>query len=264
MSMTIRIKKVLSLLIGFMLLWSCSGEAPTPNAPLFEINIPSELDSITHINGSTTWSTYFSFDDQGRVILITGTGHYANWRKAFEYEGDRLLQINSVDIWGNQLRDSLIYNSQDRIVQVYHYKKSIDRPEVLSSYEERNYNNLGYLSESLWSFPGATRPLYDKRSFEWKNGNLIKEEYYLGQELLFDQLFVYDDKPSAKPFTHFGLRVPNDLPTTNNIINESYNSHGAEVDGLCTPCEQQVNYDNTGRPVTTETNYGYFATYHYE
>ena len=265
-----KIKAVGSLVMGLVLLTSCGAEEPTVlNIPIPTTKMLSDLDSITHTKGTDQWRTLFSFDDQGRLTKIQGTGVYENWSREFLYDGDRLSQVILQLIHGSQSRDSLVYNSDNLIVEVYHYSKPYNREETLSSIEARRYDRFEQLSESLWTRDGQPSGLLNRSTYHWADGNLIKQFYYDGDLLQFGYDFEYDAQPFLGSYIHFGIEPPAGQVTANNVTSQTrtdYNPNAA-FDGVCTPCLQEMMYDENGVLSTTNTlfqsNTNYQATYHY-
>ena len=229
-------------------------------------NGPLVLDSMTHADPNTPpWRTYFHYDQEGRVILINRSGIQNDWRREFQYAGDRLIQNTRYDDDGSWYRDSLTYDDQGLASFVYRYQRDVNEIERLAATIERFYNSEGQLIETITSSVRNINPGFiNRKVYEWENGNVMVEYFYANDLLLFTYEFEYDDNPSPGAYTHFGLRFPDGITSKNNITLQNRVDYNSQPDGICTPCLQEHTFDEKGRIATTvHKGFSYEALYHY-
>lgn len=264
-------KRILCLIaFGFAVLTSCDFPDPL-FTELYSRGSdvetgPLVLDSITHARPNTNpWRTYFHYDQEGRVVLINRSDILNNWRREFEYEGDQLIQNTIFEENGSWYRDSLAYDDQGIATLVYRFQKEIDSVERLASTIERDYDSEGQLVETRTTSLRNINPGFiNRKVYEWANGNVMVENFYNNDVLLFAYEFEYDDNPSPGAYTHFGLRFPDGIATRNNITVQNRVDYNAQPDGICTPCFQEHTFDEKGRiATTTHKEFSYEALYHY-
>ena len=223
---------------------------------------PLILDSISHQSGNTVWRAYFHYDEAGRLELINRSG-LNRWRRNFFYDGDLLTGTVLYNDDGTSSRKEFTYDAEGRVTVVAHYSDGPESRETHNSNEERTYNAQGELIESRWVAVDRSAPYINRKTYEWENGNIVKEEWYNNDRLLVFYEYEYDDNPSPGLFTHRGFYAGDLITTANNVISQKFTDVNVAIDAICNPCTQFHDYTEEGLPAYMETELGYAALYHY-
>jgi len=251
-------KKSVFILFSLLIILSACNEDQV--APLSADG--TVIASINHTNGNESWLETFEYDNQGRIVSIENEVSLGT-RRTFHYGGDQLLEIRTIQMSDERLifRDSMGYNTDGALTNVYKFSVNQGEDLPLSSIETFSYNGAGQVTEistdNLW-----TDDYNPRKVFHWQNGNVVQEDHYWnGEDISIEFYMSYDDKRYVNTHGYIGFQYSEAI-TNNNVIEVDWTDHTGLYDTACKPCTTSYTYSND-LPTAFTTNwlYGGSITY---
>jgi len=146
-----------------------------PDTPVSKCKLATATDNVGHISNT------FSYDESGRLIMLTHLSDYDPYTKHLSYKGDSI--ISYIDAGSNSSTDTIVLNSLGLI--------SSDRQVAGGGVQNASYlyDGNGVLTSSS---VGATNVDYT-----YTNGDNIYQRYTDNGNVAVDTISYYTDKPAV-------------------------------------------------------------------
>ncbi len=214
---------------------TCVLDDATSSKRLFEIQSYEEDGSVKF--------RYLRYE-QGR--LITYAADSPRIYEQYKYdEQDRLILILS-----GSRSDSLFYDEMGRMSKRTIYDEN-GTPQFNYRY---SYDPEGQMIAIVSEFM-SSQYLGETDSLTLEDGNIIREEYYRGDLLLYEHCYTYDSSPNYRKHNHYWIDWPWMYFSRNNTLTRSTIEYGVQFNFYCFDCEWFYEYDFEGYPVYITDTY---------
>jgi hypothetical protein len=202
----------------------------------------TKLGEIEFIDGNDAYQEDFLYDDQNRVTRIMSSSIDKRDYK-IEYDGDRVKQfLTNYQGIGRITRDSIAYDDDNRMEQVFHFESDQQKQESLKWREEFEYNDF---NQVILKRIIDTPYIYFEKYF-WTGNNIERAEVYHSDTLVWEFYFKYDQKENINRQIPYLL---NNAHSENNIVEVSSKDFTGSFDPICNPCQTKYKYNQDGFPV---------------
>lgn len=240
------------------LLSSCISSGNIPSIPT--LNREDQLLKIERNTNNNEYIDSFIYDQTDLLIAIEQL-HNNGRIYEFEYNNDFLVQVSTFDPTPEKrliFRDSLIYNSDDKLQLVYSYSTNAGPGVPIAYVDSFHYDQQGYLTHhSSFSVPQNRYSQFT--IFCWTNGNLTHILNYDDEgEIRSESLGTYSDEEELK-IAHLDPRqwmYPYSWSSNKNI-ESNFIDHVGNIDFLCDPCFTEFTYDEDNRLILQEGDIGF-------
>ncbi len=214
----------------------------------------------TSIDGNKIYKSVVSYFPDGKIAQVNNyiNGNISSklkltylrdgniFEKKLSYSDDKFLTN----------RDSFVYDEKGRLKNVYQFSVIISPEMPLTWLDSFIYNeknevitiNTSFIFEDKIESTHIT-------SFQWDNGNIVREFQYSNKGLLQEDLtYIYDDKPNyLKGVPGFGYSP--EFFSKNNVLTSVFDGHGVSFTSPCETCHYKITYDEDGLPIIWEDDY---------
>lgn len=235
----------------------CNSVGKLPSIPI--LNLEDQLLKIEQISPNRTYKDSFIYNQANRLVSIDQL-HLNGRIFEFEWNNDSLIQFMTFDKHSEKrliFRDSLGYGSDGRLLNNYNFSINAGPSIPLSIIDSFFYDSLGYLTHHS-SYSLTYEKYYEHNIFCWEDGNLVHNKSYDDEGKLKSE--------TLKSFSaEKELKVAQLIPTnwlkpllwgTKKVLDSQFIDHAGTIDFVCNPCYTDFTYDEKGRLILAEGEYG--------